>query len=310
MSEETIYKILAATKYSNTLSEIGDKLYLSQPYISKVLKKAEKKYQATLIDRKSTPISLTKAGLIVLEHLKIIQKTEEDLFDSLHSNTNAGIPFRILVTNPFLYDLVRDVLTSYTKQNPNFLFELSSYPVENSINILKNNNFDLIIGRKYIDDAVNTLPLPQNQVFGFISNKCVIFDPERKVLPFKNTYLKPLKNTTLVIFENSEGIQNYVLRRFNEVGVEVKNVIKVDTVLDAIKVAKKLGHSAMALTSDYLANENFGANNYNLLKLPDNTLNFDNAILLNKNVNQQVEDLSRYLQKEITSILDQENTNL
>lgn len=309
MSKRTLYQILQATQYSKTLSEIANKLYFSQPYLSKVLKKAEKNYGTTLIKRNTTPISLTNAGSIVLDHLQVILNTEDDLDHAL-KEAKSTKPIKILVTNPFLYDLVLDLVTPYISNHPELTFEISSYPVTDSLKSIKNRSFDLIIGRRYIDNDVVTMKLPQNQVFTFISKDCQVFDPDRLILPFNDKQISQLQDVRFIAFENSDGIQDYILKRFEEMGIHVKNTIKVDTVAEACRMAASIGHTAMALTSNYTAQKIAGDQNYNLGALPDNTLNLDNALIHNIEISKEVQDLADYLQEKITLQINSENNLL
>ncbi|MBP2058245.1 DNA-binding transcriptional LysR family regulator [Lactobacillus colini] len=306
MSKRILYQILQATQYSKTISEIAEKLYFSQPYLSKVLKNAEKEYGVTLIKRNTTPISLTNSGLIVLQHLQVILKTEDDLEHAL-KNQITTMSIKILVTNPFLYDLVLDLMTPYILENSNIAFEINAYPITNSLKAIQDHSFDIAIGRRYIDEQVITKKIPQNQVFTFISNSCEVYDSSKLILPFKSEYLESLKDASFVAPENSDGIQNYILNRFTEVGIQVKNTIKVDTVSHACLMAKSLGHTAMTLVSNYVAEKIAGKNNYNLMALPDDTLHLDNAIMTNQESRLEVKKLAQYLQREITSQINQEN---
>ena len=68
MNYQLLYQILSTINQSRTISQVANQLYLSQPYISQVISKSEKKYQVKLVNRSSLPIELTKAGkqLLVL----------------------------------------------------------------------------------------------------------------------------------------------------------------------------------------------------------------------------------------------------
>lgn len=295
MGDRTLYQILQATKFSKTLSEIADKLYFSQPYISKVLKKAENKYGTTLIERNINPISLTASGLLVLEHLQVILETEDDL-DRALKKADKMKSIKILVTNPFLSDLVVDQMMPYISQHLEISFEISSYPITNGLKALQSRNFDLIIGRRYVDSQIQTIQLPQNKVYVLISKKCKIFDSNKLILPFKKEYISAMKTASWISFENSEGIEDYILRRFDEIGFNIKKIVKVDTVAQACELAQNIKRSnVIALTSNYLAEKLLGKGNYNLLMLPNNTLHFDNAIMHIKTSDEKILDLSDYL---------------
>ena len=74
-------QILEGAQYTATLTTLAEKLYLSQPYISRLIKKMEDNYQIKLVNR-TNPLSLTKAGESILNNMKEIQAAE----DNLHTN--------------------------------------------------------------------------------------------------------------------------------------------------------------------------------------------------------------------------------
>lgn len=83
MENKLIYKILTAVSTNNTISNVANGLYLSQPYVSQIISKTEKKYETKLVNRNEKPISLTAAGIKLLQDLddeiKLHEKTKRDL---------------------------------------------------------------------------------------------------------------------------------------------------------------------------------------------------------------------------------------
>ncbi|WP_103662429.1 hypothetical protein [Lactobacillus sp. HT06-2] len=140
------------------------------------------------------------------------------------------------------------------------------------------------------------------QLSVFISEYCQIYDNKQHILPFTSKYLNGMKETTFVLFENSAGVQDYINRRFSEMGIQITKTIQVDSVIEAIQTAIILGHQGMALTNQYIAQKLFPNGNYNLLSLPKNTLNFDNAIMYEKGANEQIIELADYLKKAFTEM--------
>ncbi|MBA1392832.1 hypothetical protein EQ500_02940 [Lactobacillus sp. XV13L] len=242
----------------------------------------------------------------MLEHLQIIHEAKLDLKKALlQDKANQERALNILVTNPFLYPIVLDILTRHSQEDSDFYFNLSSSPIaESTIKIIANHHFDLIIGRKYIDSSLITLALPRNPVYVFISSHCQIYDRHQQFLPFISKYLDGMKESTFVLFENSAGVQDYINKRFNEVGIHITKAIQVESVIDAINTAISLGHKGMALTNQYIAKKLFPANDYNLLNLPKNTLNFDNAIMYEKGANEQINDLANFLKINLSKIIN------
>ena len=83
MKQDVLYQILTTAEDCQTVSDIAKKLFLSQPYVSQVLSKAEKKYKVTLIERRTLPIELTEAGRTLCDGLERLHsdqmKIEQDL---------------------------------------------------------------------------------------------------------------------------------------------------------------------------------------------------------------------------------------
>lgn len=92
MAEQTIYDILASVKTCRSITDIANRLMLGRPYVSKQIHNAELKYHTKLINRKPLPITLTKAGKIVLasleKELEIQNKLKLDLSPYIAGETN------------------------------------------------------------------------------------------------------------------------------------------------------------------------------------------------------------------------------
>lgn len=74
---------LKTIENSNSISEATQKLYLTQPYISRGIKKYEQKYNVTLINRDSFPVEITPAGHLLISYLRKNLQLENQLRDDL-----------------------------------------------------------------------------------------------------------------------------------------------------------------------------------------------------------------------------------
>lgn len=54
--EDLLYDILTEVPHSRTITDIAQKTYMSQPYISQVIHSSEEKYGVKLINRNKLPI--------------------------------------------------------------------------------------------------------------------------------------------------------------------------------------------------------------------------------------------------------------
>lgn len=83
MDYKLIFQILNTVDEVKTISELAERLYLSQPYISQVLAKTERKYKVKLINRNQVPIELTSAGMQLKSDLNILLNDQAKLKNNL-----------------------------------------------------------------------------------------------------------------------------------------------------------------------------------------------------------------------------------
>jgi DNA-binding transcriptional LysR family regulator len=77
-----------------SFSKAAQKLYVSQPWLSSVVKKVEQEIQAPLFDRSTTPISLTEAGRYYIEQTEkviAIERATRAHFRTLANGTQLHI---------------------------------------------------------------------------------------------------------------------------------------------------------------------------------------------------------------------------
>ena len=70
---------ICAISEEKSFSRAAQKLYVSQPWLSSVVKKVEQEIKTPLFDRSTTPISLTPAGEYYVEQAKRVMAIEEEM---------------------------------------------------------------------------------------------------------------------------------------------------------------------------------------------------------------------------------------
>ena len=73
--KEYIYAIYQEKSFSKA----AQKLYVSQPWLSSVVKKVEQEIKTPLFDRTTNPISLTPAGRYYVEHVEQVMAIEDEM---------------------------------------------------------------------------------------------------------------------------------------------------------------------------------------------------------------------------------------
>ena len=83
MLETYMIKQLAAFADENTLSGVAERLHVSQPAVSRAMKKLERIIGVPLFDRTKNSITLNKFGKIAAEQAKIAVAAQEELVNSV-----------------------------------------------------------------------------------------------------------------------------------------------------------------------------------------------------------------------------------
>ena len=85
---------ICAISEEKSFSKAAQKLYVSQPWLSSVVKKVEKEIETPLFDRTTSPISLTEAGAYYVEQARRVMEIEEETrqhFRRLRSQADTGL---------------------------------------------------------------------------------------------------------------------------------------------------------------------------------------------------------------------------
>ena len=87
----TNYKeYIYAVYQEKSFSKAAKKLYVSQPWLSATIKKAEQELGLPLFDRSTNPISLTEAGQYYIEKVEEITAIEEEMYEHFKQMRDVG----------------------------------------------------------------------------------------------------------------------------------------------------------------------------------------------------------------------------
>ena len=165
MNYQLLYQILSTIDQSRTISQVANQLYLSQPYISQVISKSEKKYQVKIVNRSSLPIELTEAGKQLLEDLERLINDQAILQQNLSPyQLDSGNNIRIAITPIWISNLVSPVLKELQQEFPKTNFEIRQIFTSNeSKKMLETRSIDIFWGSMLYIDHFISRPLYRSQ---------------------------------------------------------------------------------------------------------------------------------------------------
>ena len=136
-----------------SFTRAAEKLYISQPSLSAMIKKAELELGAPIFDRNAVPLGLTEAGEAYIDFLENIARCEETLNEKLWSLQNlVKGTVRLGGSNYVLSNIVPRILPEILSGYPGVHLDIIE---ENSFNLrrmLQEQAIDLVIDSFTMDD--------------------------------------------------------------------------------------------------------------------------------------------------------------
>lgn len=142
-------KQLVAFAEYGTLSKAAEKLYMSQPTLTRTMQKLEKEFNVTLFDHKKNKLSLNENGQLAYEYAKKILQASSDMIEHVRSFDRARHTISVGSCAPApLWDIVPMLSNLYHN------LTIGSEMRENDtlINGLNNKTYQIIILPKKIDN--------------------------------------------------------------------------------------------------------------------------------------------------------------
>lgn len=296
---QTLLQILKEVDYAQTISDIANKLYLSQPYISKILKENEDVHRVQLVNR-TKPIELTNAGRTMISGLQAIIDEEDRLNDSLNAIANADErPIRIAVTDPFMSSTVTELVTNYYQSCDHQKIQVSLLAdVFNNKEVLS--NFDILLGKRLKDSNFKQLEMPQRQLNLFVTDHCDGYQPDQLYQKFSTDFFETLNMVNYVGLAGCDSFQRYVEMSFKKENIGLATTVLVPTATDALRAVNNLSQ-ATTITTISTAELVFPRLNFNLIPLPANFITLDTTINYRYGAGSMVSELAYYLQQELSS---------
>lgn len=273
-NQNALYYIDALLKFSN-YSKAADSLYISQPYLTQVIKRIEKELQCQIINRSELPYRLTEQGKIYYDYLGSLETVYANMRRQITAVTNMGqstIKIGILASiGTYLIPLfLPQFLTLY----PTCQIELiEDIPETNEQRLLKG-DIDFWIGQNSsrIAPDLRAVSWGGHRYYAIIPRSCALYQPERATLLPNSLAMEDLLRQKLVLTSKGSAIRMQLDHLFD------LYKIRPDIVLESSEVAtvKNLAMADVGLTfvPESLAIQPCPAQ-YNLYALPLDQLNLD-----------------------------------
>lgn len=135
-----------------SISKAAEKLYVSQPYLSQHIIRLEESFQVQLLNRESTPLTLTPAGEIYAQYLEGCRQLYQKLlvdFDAI--NTSRTRTLRMGFSSWRASTLLPDVLPSFSAAYPDIKLEFFEVPTSEMYRLIADDKVDFVIMNTTLD---------------------------------------------------------------------------------------------------------------------------------------------------------------
>ncbi len=140
----SLYRIFYTTALTGNISKAAEELFISQPAISKSIKKLEQSMGTTLFTRNSRGVQLTEDGEILFQSVRSAFLTLETAENQLRLRKELGIgQLRIGVSSTLCKYVLLPYLKDFVKLHPHVRVTITCQSTHHTLQMLENGELDL-----------------------------------------------------------------------------------------------------------------------------------------------------------------------
>lgn len=138
------YNVFITVAKTGSISRAADKLYISQPAVSKSISNLEEQLGTTLFTRSSRGVKLTDEGRLLYEHVEnaftYIENAEDDI---IGFGARSGIELRFGVSTSLCRYVLLDYLKDFINDNPHINITIDCHATLNTIPLVEDGTLDI-----------------------------------------------------------------------------------------------------------------------------------------------------------------------
>lgn len=292
-NDQVLYQILRAVGHANTILDIAQELYLSQPYISKVLRESERHYQVKLVIRNVHPIMLTAAGQTMLRDLQRIANAKAVMAENVRRSQQADDPrLSVIINNPFVLMHADRILTQYMTLHPELKMNIRFLPTATVAEDLINRICDLSIGPRYNQNELINQPVMSPQLYWLFNSQDPSYVDGETIRPLNHQIFRRMQEYQYIGFTDNSNAQQFIdlaLKNFS-----MPRRFEVPSPQAAVRAVSRMP-GATTITTAEIAAAAIPNGQYNLIGLPENYLKLSETVTYLKTADCRVLNLVDYL---------------
>lgn len=263
---------LEEIKTQGNMSKAAQTLFVTQPYISRVIKNAENHFGVHLIDRSSHPIRLTYAGERLLSYLQEQNRLRVTLDREMtHLSEYKYGHLSIASDDSLSDDAYSKIITKFNKKYPNIHLQIINTTARDAEKRVLSGSLDFFIGKKINNPKLTHVSLVNTALALVIQKSMASFDADKLWIDYDPNILNELIGHSFISIPHDSSYQRMINSFLNEINLPVEFNFEVPTIQLAVKLA--LNNLGAVIAPKYIIKRNqFEDAEVSLMKLPKDQL--------------------------------------
>ncbi|OAA90559.1 LysR family transcriptional regulator [Clostridium ljungdahlii] len=267
-------KIFITVCEEGNMTSAANKLFMTQPSISQVIKELENYYEVVLFERLSRKLYITSSGKKLYQYakhiIKLFDEADNDLRqNSLQKKLIIGANYTVGVV------LIHKYIKKFNKLYPNSEIMVNVNKSSILTEMLRKNELDLAL----IEEVKNKSDLVEDVFYN--DHIVVVAHPKHHLFSKKEVTAHDIVNERLLLREKGSGVRNLFELRMNEIGLFFKPYWESTSTTALINAAEN--NIGIAVLPSQLIKDHIASGSLKELKVKDMDFNRKLTIVYHKN---------------------------
>lgn len=238
-SEELLHYLDILLRVSN-FTKAAKTLYISQPYLTQLVKRIEKRLGTKIINRDSTPYTLTEAGLIYYHYLEKVSYQKEELNRQMeHFQNPKQKLIKIGVLESLGTYLLGRLLPTFLSSHPNVQIQLFEDIPRNNETRLLGGAIDCFLGQtpETLNRKLKIYTNGRERYYVVIPRSSNLFRRDKFILSAKDCNLKELLEQPMILSAAGSAIRHQVNGLYQRFHLQPKIIVESKSIITATNIA-------------------------------------------------------------------------
>ncbi|MBB6019082.1 DNA-binding transcriptional LysR family regulator [Paenibacillus sp. JGP012] len=240
-SQDILCYIDSLLKYSN-YSKAAQSLYISQPYLTKVIKKIEGQLNCELITRNKLPYRLTEQGKIYYQYLTSLEHSYAKLVREISYVSDIDNKVLRIGILPSLGAYLTPLfLPNFLELHPTYKINLVEDLPEKNEKRLQSNELDFWIGQNSssISPNLNSYSWGKHSYRAIIPRCCQLYQENVAVIPEGTIEISTILSQRLILTSKGSAIRKQIDQLLSVYKVQPDIMMESKDIYTVLKLSKR-----------------------------------------------------------------------